>query len=300
MEISVNINDENVNKNSARRRFLPSFRPSRFFKYNVLIILVLGVISFIWIYPFLWTVFTAFKTDGAIWTDGARLIPTEWVWTNIPDAWEKANFSTYFFNTVLYSVSATSVVLVTTAMCGYVLARYRFFGRNIIYGVVLATLFVPIATVIIPQFQLVRTLDLLNTRFGVILPLSGGGALYVLLFTSFFSTIPEDLYDAAKIDGAGFFQEFRLSLPLAKPIIATVVIFQFMLTWNEFNIPLVFSSGNKELYNLAVGMMAFQGEFGTDYPGFAAGTTISIIPVLLVFFLFQGYFVRGLQGAVKQ
>ena len=192
------------------------------------------------------------------------------------------------------------VVLVASAMCGYVLARYRFFGRNIIYGVVLATLFVPIATVIIPQFQLVKTLGLLNTRVGVILALSGGGALYVLLFTSFFSTIPEEIFDSAKIDGANFFRMFWLVLPLARPIIGTVVIFQFMQTWNEFNIPLVFTLSKPELRNLAVGMYAFQGEHSMDWTGFAAGTVISIIPVLLVFFLFQGYFVRGLQGAVKQ
>mgnify|MGYP001117753723 CR=1 FL=1 len=280
--------------------FKKILRPGRFLKYNLVILIGLSLVSFLWMYPFLWSVFTAFKTDGAIWNAGATLLPDEWVWSNIPDAWEKANFSTYFFNTVLYSVSATTIVLITTAMCGYVLARYRFFGRNIIYGVVLATLFVPIATVIIPQFQLVKTLGLLNTRMGVILALSGGGGLYVLLFTSFFSTIPEEIYDAAKIDGAGFVQQFRISLPLAKPIIATVVIFQFMQTWNEFNVPLVFTFGSPELRNLAVGMYAFQGEFAMDWPGFAAGTVISIIPVLLVFFFFQGYFVRGLQGAVKQ
>ncbi len=287
-------------KMENRLKLLRFVRPGRFFKYNMLILLVLGIVSFIWIYPFLWSVFTAFKSDRAIWSAGASLIPEEWIWDNIPDAWERANFSTYFFNTVLYSVSATLIVLTTTAMCGYVLARYRFFGRNIIYGVVLATLFVPIATVIIPQFQLVKALGLLNTRAGVILALSGGGALYVLLFTSFFSTIPEEIYDAAKIDGANFLQQFQLSLPLAKPIIATVVIFQFMQTWNEFNVPLVFTFGNQDLRNLAVGMYAFQGEHAMDWPGFAAGTVISIIPVLLVFFFFQGYFVRGLQGAVKQ
>ncbi|MFW5771724.1 MAG: carbohydrate ABC transporter permease [Phototrophicaceae bacterium] len=289
-----------IDVNSNQYKLLRFLRPGRYFTYNMGILFGLGLISFLWLYPFLWSVFSAFKSQREMWGAGARLLPEQWVWDNIPRAWETANFSTYFLNTVLYSVSATVIVLIASAMCGYVLARYRFFGRNIIYAVVLGTLFVPIATVIIPQFQLVKALGLLNTRVGVILALSGGGALYVLLFTSFFSTIPEDLYDAAKIDGAGFYQQFRLSLPLAKPIIATVIIFQFMQTWNEFNIPLVFTFGRTELRNLAVGMYAFQGEHSMDWTGFAAGTVISIIPVLLVFFLFQGYFVRGLQGAVKQ
>ncbi|MCB0036569.1 MAG: carbohydrate ABC transporter permease, partial [Anaerolineales bacterium] len=142
---------------------------------------------------------------------------------------------------------------------------------------------------------------LLNTRPGVILAMSGGaGALYVLLFTGFFQTLPDELFESAKLDGANFVQTFWLMLPLAKPIIATVVIFQFMNAWNEFNVPLVFTLGRPELRNMAVGMYAFRGEFSVDWTGFAAGTTISIIPVLIVFFIFQGYFVRGLAGAVKQ
>ena len=236
-----------------------------------------------------------------MFTAGVKLLPETWDFSNYTRAWVKANFSTYFFNTVLYAVAATAIELVKSSMCGYVLARYRFPGRNLLTKLILATLFIPIASIILPQFQLIRSLGLLNTRAGVILALSGGaGALYVLLFKGFFETIPDDLFDSAKIDGAGFLQIFRLMLPLAKPIIGTVVIFQFMRTWNEFNIPLVFTLGRPELRNLAVGMYAFRGEYAVDWTGFAAGTVISIIPVLLVFFAFQNYFVRGLSGAVKQ
>lgn len=284
-------------KNSALRLF----KPGRYFGINITILIVLLIIGFFWIYPFLWVIFSSLKTQRDMFTSGARLFPETWVWSNYVRAWTEANFNTYFLNTVIYAVAATGIEVVKSSMCGYVLARYRFPGRNVIYGVILATLFIPIASIIIPQFNLIRSLGLLNTRFGVILALSGGaGALYVLLFTSFFETIPEELFDSAKIDGANFFQQFWLVVPLARPIIATVVIFQFMSTWNEFNIPLVFTLSRPELRNLAVGMYAFQGEFSVDWTGFAAGTSMSIIPVLLVFFLFQGYFVRGLQGAVKQ
>jgi raffinose/stachyose/melibiose transport system permease protein len=274
-------------------------RPGRYFRRNVMIVTALSVVSFVWVYPFLWSIFSAFKSQREMFGAGAALLPEDWVFSNFPRAWEEANFSGYFANTVLYAVAATVIVLIATAMCGYVLARYRFPGRNLIYVTILATLFVPIASVILPQFNLIKALGLLNTREGVILALSGGGGLYVLLFTSFFSTIPEEIFDSAKIDGADFVQQFRLALPLAKPIIGTVVIFQFMSTWNEFNVPLIFTLSSPELRNLAVGMYAFQGEHATDWTGFAAGTVISIVPVLLVFFLFQGYFVRGLQGAVK-
>lgn len=274
---------------------------NRYTRYNLLAIIILSAIAFVWAYPFLWALAASFKTQREMFTSGASLWPSEWAWDNFARAWFKARFSDYFLNTVLYSSAATAIEVIKSAMCGYVLARYRFPGRDLLYKVILATLFIPIASVVIPQFRLIMDMGLLNTRLGVILALSGGtGALYVLLFTGFFSTIPEDLFDAAKIDGAGFLRTFLLVLPLTRPVIATVVIFQFMHTWNEFNIPLIFTLGKPELRNLAVGMYAFQGEYSFDLTGFAAGTVISIIPVLLVFLAFQGYFVKGLAGAVKE
>ena len=274
---------------------------NRYNRYNLIAGAALLIIGFFWIYPFLWVIFASFKSSSEMFRAGATLLPETWDFGNFSRAWNKANFNIYFFNTLLYAASAKLIELVKSSMCGYVLARYRFPGRTLILGMITATLFIPIASIILPQFQLIRALGLLNTRPGVILALSGGaGALYVLLFTGFFQTLPDELFESARLDGANFLQTFRLMLPLAKPIIATVVIFQFMHTWNEFNIPLVFTLGRPELRNMAVGMYAFRGEYSVDWTGFAAGTTISIIPVLIVFFLFQGYFVRGLSGAVKQ
>ena len=274
---------------------------NRYNRYNLIAGAALLIIGFFWIYPFLWVIFASFKSSSEMFRAGATLLPETWDFGNFSRAWNKANFNIYFFNTLLYAASATIIELIKSSMCGYVLARYRFPGRTLILGMITATLFIPIASIILPQFQLIRALGLLNTRPGVILALSGGaGALYVLLFTGFFQTLPDELFESARLDGANFLQTFRLMLPLAKPIIATVVIFQFMHTWNEFNIPLVFTLGRPELRNMAVGMYAFRGEYSVDWTGFAAGTTISIIPVLIVFFLFQGYFVRGLSGAVNQ
>ncbi len=278
-----------------------SFAHGRYFRLNLVTIGLLAVIGLVWVYPFIWVLFSAFKTQPEMFTAGANLLPEEWRWENFEKAWVQAQFSDYFLNTVIYAVSATLIEVVKSSMCGYVLARYRFFGRNLIHKMILATLFIPIASIIIPQFVLVRELGLLNTRLGVILAMSGGaGALYVLLFTGFFGTIPEDIFDSARIDGANFFQTFRLVLPLARPVIGTVVIFQFLRTWNEFNIPLIFTFSKPDLRNMAVGMYAFRGEYSFDWTGFAAGTVISIVPVLVVFFLFQGFFVRGLAGAVKE
>ena len=280
---------------------LAKLKSSRFARYNLIAMVVLIAIGLIWVYPFFWTVAAAFKSQREMFTAGAKLLPTEWVFDNFTRAWVKAKFSQFFVNTIIYAVTATAIEVFKSSMCGYVLARYDFPGRNVLHKLIMATLFIPIASIIIPQFMLVKSLGLLNTRLGVILALSGGGgAMYVLLFHGIFRTIPEDIFDSAKIDGANFFQTFQLVLPLARPIIATVVIFQFMRTWNEFNVPLIYTLSRPELRNLAVGMYAFQGEHSFDWTGFAAGSVISIIPVLLVFLAFQDYFVRGLAGAVKQ
>ncbi len=272
----------------------------RISKGNLIAIPVLVVVGLLWIYPFLWTISAAFKTQGGLFSGGASLVPDQLNFDNFVRAWVNAGFSQYFVNTVIYAVASTVIELVKSALCGYVLARYDFPGRTFLHRMIIATLFIPVASIIIPQFVLVDQLGLLNTRAGVILAMSGAaGALYVLLFIGFFSGVPSDLFDAAKLDGAGFLRTFWLILPLAKPVIAVVVIFQFVSNWNEFNIPLVFTLGQPELQNLAVGMLSFRGEHSVDWTGFAAGMTISFAPMLLVFLFFQSYFVRGLAGAVK-
>jgi ABC-type glycerol-3-phosphate transport system permease component len=267
---------------------------------NYLAIPLLIVVGLVWVYPFLWMVAAAFKTQAGVFTGGASLIPDLFSFENFERAWVDAGFDRFFVNTVLYSATSTLVELVKAALCGYVLARYEFPGRVLLHRLIVATLFIPVASIIIPQFVLVDQLGLLNTRAGVILAMSGSaGALYVLMFTGFFAGVPKELFDAAKLDGAGFLRTFWLILPLAKPVIAVVVIFQFVSNWNEFNIPLVFTLGQPELQNLAVGMLSFKGEHAVDWTGFAAAMTISFAPMLIVFLMFQSYFVRGLAGAAK-
>lgn len=278
----------------------PGRAPGRPRQKNLIVVPILVVVGFVWIYPFLWTISAAFKSQSGMFESGASLIPDQLNFDNFVRAWVNAGFSQFFFNTVLYAVVSTAIELAKAALCGYVLARYDFPGRTLLHRMIVATLFIPVASIIIPQFVLVEQLGLLNTRAGVILAMSGSaGALYVLLFLGFFASVPADLFDAAKMDGAGFLRTFWVVLPLAKPVIAVVIIFQFVSNWNEFNIPLVFTLGQPELQNLAVGMLSFKGEHSFDWTGFAAGMTISFAPMLLVFLLFQSYFVRGLAGAIK-
>ena len=275
------------------------FLSNRLNRYNLIAIAFLAVICLLWIYPFAWIFFASFKTQLAMFSDRWRLWPKPWVWENYVRAWVGANFSGYFGNTLLYSVWSTTVGTAISAMCGYALARYRFPGSGLLRAIILGLLFLPVPSTIIPTFMLVKTLGLLNTRWAILLAMSGGGAFHTMLFMGAFDAIPEEMYDAAVVDGAGFMQQFKLAFPLVSAATATVAIFRFMGSWNSFFMPLVFSLGRPELRTLAVGLRAFQGEFSFDWTGFAAAMAISVTPVILLFVFFQRYIVSGLAGAVK-
>jgi raffinose/stachyose/melibiose transport system permease protein len=274
----------------------------RHVRYNLIFIPFLLILGIIWMYPFFWVISASIKTNREMFTAGANLIPKQIIFPeHYVRAWDVANFSTYFGNSVLYTVSSVIIILIKSVLCGYALARYKFPGSRFLHGLILATLFLPLASSIIPTFDLFNAIGILNTRWAVILAQGGGsGVLWILLFIGTFRTIPEDIFDSAKVDGANYWQTFWLVLPLARPVIATVVIFSFLWNWNNFTTPLIFTLGAPELRTLSVGMYYFSGEEATDWTGFAAATVISIVPVLIVFLLFQSYFVKGLAGAVKQ
>lgn len=264
-------------------------------------VVVLTAICALWIYPFLWLLSASVKGSLEVFTAGLALIPREWRWDNYARAWDDAGFRGYLVNSVVVTVATVLIVVVRCALAGYVIARYNFVGKGPVVAVLLATLFVPIGYTIIPVVELSDRLGLLNSRLGMILALSGGGQVAaVLLYAGYFSRIPRDLEEAAVIDGAGFLEIFRrIMLPLAGPVTATVSVLTFLGTWNNFFVPLVFTFSRPELRTLSVGMLAFRGEQSTDWSGLAAGATISLIPVVLLFAFLQRYFIEGVAGAVK-
>ena len=280
----------------TRRRWL---RGSRL--RATIVSLVLVPVCFLWVYPFLWMVSSAFKTNAEIFA-GLGLVPQSPQWNNFARAWTQAHIGRYFTNTVIITVSAVAIVVVTTAMIGYVLGRYAFPGRKLVIGFFVSTVFLPEGYTIIPVFELVNRLGLANSLAGVILAESGGAhVVSVLLFAGFFSQLPKELEEAAIMDGAGFLRIFwQIMLPLAKPVIATTIILQFLQTWNSFLLPLVLTLSRPELRTLAVGIYSFRGEFFTDWSALAAAATISLLPIILVFLFLQRYFVQGIAGAVKQ
>jgi len=266
-----------------------------------IISLILIPIGLLWIYPLLWMVSASLKTNAEIF-GGLGLIPADPQWQNYVRAWEQARIGQYFLNTVIITVSSVILVIVVTSMIGYVLGRYAFPGKKAIIGIFVATVFLPTGYTIIPVFEMVNRLGLADTLWGVILAQSGGAhVLYILLFAGYFSQLPRELEEAAIMDGASFVRVFvQVMLPLAMPIVATVIILHFINSWNDFLLPLVLTLSRPDLRTLAVGMYAFRGEFYVDWSGMAAAASISLLPVILVFLFMQRYFVEGIAGAVKQ
>ncbi|HEY2671798.1 MAG TPA: carbohydrate ABC transporter permease [Rugosimonospora sp.] len=255
-----------------------------------------------WLYPLFWALGSSLKSDNQFFSSGLNPIPSHFMWSNYLQAWQEASFGRYFLNTLLITLGTVLVTLVVTSMAGYVLARTRFPGKGLFLGLVSATLFLPHGYTIIPIFDLMQRLQLLDSLWSVIIVQASGGVVFgTFLFMGYFMSIDGELEDAAQVDGAGFNQTFwRIMLPLSGPMVATVGLFTAITAWNSFFIPLVFTLGRPDLRTLAVGMYAFIGQNSTDWTLLCAGTVITLAPIIVLFLLLQRFFVNGLAGAVKQ
>lgn len=262
----------------------------------------LGLFCLIWIYPFLWVLSASLKQPGEIFGSGLSLLPETLIWDNYVRAWNQIGFSQYFLNSVVITVATVAVIVIRSALAGYVLGRCDFPGKKILIGIFLVTFFLPEGYTIIPITQITDALGLLNTRTGVVLGLGAGGHVAAtLLYAGYFRSLPAELEESARVDGAGPVTIFfRIMLPLAWPVTATVIILQFLTAWNAYLLPLVFTLSQPELRTLAVGMTSFVGQYSTDYTGLAAAAVISLLPVVLVFISMQRHFVDSIAGAVKQ
>lgn len=278
-------------------------RPKRRFPQPGVIaqVVALTALCLLWIYPFLWLVSASLKDSLTIFASGLNLVPERLEWQNYGRAWNDAGFSRYMLNSLLVTVGTVILVVVRTALAGYVIARYNFIGKRFVLVVLLGTIFVPAGYTIIAVVELSDRLNLLNSLAGMILALSGGGQVAaILLYAGYFSRIPRELEEAAVLDGASFLQIFRsIMLPLAGPITATVSLLTFLAAWNNFFVPLVFTFSRPELRTLSIGMLWFQSENSVDWSGLSAAATISLIPVVLLFMFLQRYFIEGIAGAVK-
>ncbi|MCU1560408.1 carbohydrate ABC transporter permease [Mycetocola sp.] len=259
---------------------------------------VLVIWSLIVILPLVWTLITSFKTTREIFASPFSL-PANWNFDNYVSAWTQEGIGNYFLNTVIVVGFALVIVMILGAMCAYVLARYTFFGSRAIYYLMLAGLTFPVFLAIVPLFFVLRNIGLLNTLPGLILTYVAFALPFTVFFLySFFKGLPDEIAEAAAIDGAGEWRTFfQVMLPMAKPGMASVAIFNFLGLWNQFLLPVALNT-NKDNYVLSQGMASFASSAGyaVDFGALFAAVVITIVPVLIAYVIFQ----RQLQGSVSQ
>ncbi len=247
--------------------------------------------------PLAWTLMSSFKTTSEIFASPFSL-PADWKFENYVNAWNTAGIGTYFFNTVIVVGFALVIVMVLGAMCAYVLARYVFPGSRAIYYLMLAGLTFPIFLAIVPLFFILKNLGLLNTLPGLIIVYVAFALPFTVFFLfSFFKALPHEIGEAAQIDGAGEWRTFfQVMLPMAKPGLASVAIFNFLGLWNQYLIPVAINT-NRDNYVLSQGIAAYAGQQGyaVDFGSLFAAAIIVVVPVLIMYILFQ----RQLQGSVS-
>jgi len=214
-------------------------------------------------------------------------------------AWEKANFNTYFVNSLIITVAAVLLATAVSALAGYILGRYQFKGSAFLSAYFLAGLMLPFRLAIVPLFLLLNDLGLVDSRWGLILVYAATGIPFsIFILSSFFRQLPQELSEAARIDGAGEFTIFgRIMLPLVRPALSTVVVFQFVPLWNDFFFPLVLLRSTDK-WTLPVGMTRFFGEFQTDWSTLFAGLIITTLPLIIIFLLATKQIIAGLTAGI--
>lgn len=248
--------------------------------------------------PFFWTLASSLKSQSEIYTFPPVWIPQELLWQNYVLVFTLAPFGRFIVNTVVITVLSLIGQVITAAMVAFGFTRFRFPGREAIFFVLLSTMMIPWQVTLVPTFLLFRVMGWINTIMPLVVPsYFGGGAFYIFLLRQFFLTIPRDFDEAARIDGATSLQIFwRIIIPLSRPAIATVMIFSFLGSWNEFMRPLIFLN-DPQKFNVAIGLRYFNASpFTGSQPREAVlmgASMITAAPCLLLFFMAQQYFVKG-------
>jgi len=255
-------------------------------------ILIIG--AFIMIVPFIWMLSTSFKAPGNTFVYPPEWIPRPFVWQNYVEMWQALPFGQFFLNSVKISTLSTIGQLLTCSMGAFAFSILKFKGRDLLFLLLIATLMIPYQVTLIPTFILFSKIGWVGTHLPLWVPAFWGGAFGTFLLRQFYLTIPIDLAESARIDGANIFQIFtHIYLPLSKPAMATLGIFTFMWSWNDLLNPLIYVSELKQL-TLTVGLSFFQNQYGGKWTLMMAGAVVSILPILLIFFFAQKYFIQGI------
>lgn len=256
------------------------------------VVVVVGAISFL--FPFMWMVSTSLKTDQDVFTWPPRLVPHPVRLENYVDAWNSAPFARFFFNSAFIALAVTLANLFFSSLAGYAFAKYQFPGKHWIFVALLCTMMIPFQVTMIPVFVILSELHWVDTYWGLIIPFTAG-AFGIFLMRQFLTTIPDDLIDAARIDGCSEFRTFlTIVLPLSKPALSALGIFTFMASWNGFIWPfIIVKSTEMKTLPLAIADLA-AGLYVMSWPLMMAGACFVVLPAIVVFLLFQKNFVEGI------
>ncbi len=265
-------------------------QPSRLWVATTLIVLTLLALAVV--FPFVWMLCTSLKPEAEIATYPPQLFPHNWTLENYQNVWNRIPFARLFLNSIVFAGGVTLVSLCLDSMAAYALARLDFPGRRVIFILILIALMLPFQVMFVPLFVTVHDLGLLDSYGGLIIP-RATNAFGIFMLRQFFMTLPKELDEAARIDGASEFGIYwRIILPLSGPALATLAVFHFMYNWNDFLWPLLITS-SMEMRTLPVGLALFVGSHVVEYGVVMAGAILALLPLLVAFIFAQRYFIQG-------
>jgi multiple sugar transport system permease protein len=275
----------------AVRRRQPRFEWQR---NELAVYVALVLLSALFSLPFLWLVMTSLKTPADVF-DG-RWIPASIHIENYRDVFRYAPVLTWLRNSLLVAVLGATTVAFSSALVAYGFARLRFRGRNQLFGLVIATYMIPGAVTMVPTFLIWNELGLVGTLYPLWLGNIFGSAFYIFMMRQFLLRIPQDLIDAARVDGASFLRIFiSIMLPLVKPAMAAVAIFEFQAKWKDFMVPLIYLNDPRK-YTMSLGLGSFKSDYETQWALWMAASVIFTVPMVVLFFIAQRYFIEGISG----
>ena len=260
---------------------------------RILTYVFLFMLAILMLLPFLWMLSASVKLDKDVFRYPVEWIPADPQWSNYVDIWTRIPFLTFFANTFKLTVIITFLQLATSSFAAYAFAKLEFKGRDILFLAYVASIAIPWQAYMVPQFIMMRRLDLVDTHWSLIL-LQAFSAFGVFLLRQFFLSIPDEILDAARIDGLSEYGiYFRIMLPLSKPALATLTIFTAVSVWNDFMGPLIYLH-SQSLKTIQLGLRLFIQQYSANYALIMAASLVSLIPVVILFFAFQRFFIEGI------
>jgi len=255
---------------------------------------VLSVGAFTMLVPFFWMLSTSFKDPHGIFKMPPQWIPDPFTTENYVKIWEKTDLARGFVNSMIIAVVSTAGEIFTSTLAGYAFARIRFKGRNVLFGLLLSTMMIPGVVTMIPAFILFKNLGWIDTWYPLIVPLLFGSSFAIFLCRQFFATLPEELADAGKVDGANQFQIYwSIFLPQAKPIIATLAVLGFIARWNDYLGPLIYVRSSDK-YPIALMLTTLNTMYERQWTLLMAGSMIALLPIIILFVTLQRYFIESI------